>query len=109
MSEFRGSPALTAFIRSFNLRRRAAVASNAALAAVVALTYLRIVEPSSRLAYWMWGAGVSAYVLANWLFAKCPECRRWIGVTPNRLRELPRGFRCELELASGDELDGVWD
>lgn len=97
------SPALAAFISAFNFRRRLAWALGIA-ALVLGLIGSHLPLPYPYGNWLVWGV-VGAAIGYNFFFAKCPECRRFIGVTPWRLQGLPRGFRCELELACKDVLD----
>lgn len=105
MSFETGSPGLKAFIRSYNWRRRAAITSCAGLAAVGLLSYTKVIDQTSTLAYWLWATALIFYVLANWIFAKCPECRRFIGAG-GRFQSLNMSMRCDLELACAEALDG---
>lgn len=98
------SPELAAFIRGFNFRRRLARLLGAAAAAVVLVQAIFDLPPYPFGVWLVWTV-VAIAAIYNLFFAKCPDCRRFIGVTPRAFQGLPRGFRCELELACKQVLD----
>lgn len=106
------SPALKAFLRSYK-RRRLGARLAWALFAVMGLAWYSYgrwqrrystaaVDNEYKLA-WLWLASLFG-VLSTWLFARCPECRRYIGVGRRARADFTASPPCELEQACAEEL-----
>jgi hypothetical protein len=92
------------FIRSYNRRRRWARFTLAALGAALLTAFFL----PRRFEYRAWATAGFVFLLHyyfNAIRAKCPACGRFIGVSRWAQLGLPRGLRCDLEIACADALD----
>ena len=95
------------FVRKYNFRRILAKVT------CVALVVLVVAREIPQVANWMKvvDSGIAliavaaAFVVINFFYCKCPQCRRYIGIRPIIVGELPRGVPCEMESKYIERLD----
>jgi hypothetical protein len=107
-----GSPELSRFIASYKKRRLAAKlvwGLTAAVGIVLCSTNrrrglsLRLPLEQQYLLAYAFGASV-LLGLSSWLWARCPECGRYIGTSRRRRADFTSRPPCELEQACAGEL-----
>ncbi len=94
------------FIRAYNGRRRQARFSLYTVCGlgIVALIYRHFKLPDEKV--WITIAFlflIQGYL--NWVRGNCPKCGRFIGYSRWANEGVPRGLRCDLEIACKDALD----
>ena len=97
------------FARKFNFRRTLANISNAALLALVVAHEFSALLPERWKNMVESGATfavvVGAFLVVNFFYCKCPQCRRYIGIRPWVAGGLPRGLPCDAEIAAREKLN----
>lgn len=94
-------------VRSFNRRR---LFAKIALGALVGILILHHFYPTTRFAGGAYSAAayfliLGVYLVVNWVFCKCPQCKRFIGIAGVLLQGLPRGAPCGFETRNIDRLN----